>query len=83
MVKNKNRDYDKEAKWANTPEQVERRMARNRARYAALKSGEVKKGDSKEVHHEGAKRTGKLDNSKVAVVSKKTNRSIQPKRGKK
>lgn len=80
--KNKNRNYAKENAWQNSPEQVERRMARNRARYKAEKEGKVSKGDGKEVHHVGAKRTGKLDNSKVAVVSKATNRKIQPKRGK-
>lgn len=80
MSKKPKRNYAKENKWQNTPEQVERRQARNRARYKALKEGRVKKGDNKEVHHVGASRTGKLDNSKVRVVSKKTNRKIQPKR---
>lgn len=74
------RDYAKENKWQNQREQVERRMARNRARYAALKSGAVKKGDSKEVHHVDAPRTGSLDGVKTKVVSRKTNRRLQPKR---
>lgn len=77
---NPNRDYEKENKWQNTPEQVERREARNRARYKALKDGKVRKGDNKEVHHVNAPRKGSLDNVKTKVVSKKTNRSIQPKR---
>lgn len=55
-------------------------MARNKARAAALKAGTVKKGDSKEVHHVGAPRTGPLDSVPTKVVSRKTNRSIQPKR---
>jgi hypothetical protein len=42
----------------------------------------VSKGDGLEVHHKNAPRTGPLNNSKVAVVTKKYNRSVQPKRGK-
>jgi hypothetical protein len=80
MPKNKNRDYDEEAKYHATPEQVARRVARNRARRKALREGKVKKGDDKEVHHVGAKRTGSLDDTPTRVVSKKTNRKIQPKR---
>lgn len=64
------------------PEQKKRRAARNAARQKAEDRGSVKKGDSKEVHHVNAPRTGPLDNSKTRVVSKKYNRSIQPKRGK-
>lgn len=81
--KNKNRDYAAENAWQSSKEQVERRMARNRARAKAEREGKVSKGDGKEVHHVGAKRTGALDNSKVRVVSKAANRAIQPKRGKK
>lgn len=80
MSKNPNRDYKKEAKYHAKPEQVKRRMDRNNARAAAMRAGKVKKGDGKEVHHVGAQRTGRLDNNKVAVVSAKENRSIQPKR---
>lgn len=78
--KNKNRDYKKENEWQNTREQVERRMARNRARAKAEREGKVRKGDGKEVHHVGANRKGKLDNSKVRVISRKANRKKQPKR---
>ena len=78
--KNKNRDYEKENAWQNTPEQVARRMARNRARAKAMREGKVSKGDGREVDNVGAKRKGKLDNSKVRVVSKKKNRKKQPKR---
>lgn len=76
----KKRDYKKEAKWANSPEQVERREARNRARYKALKEGKVKKGDNKEVHHVNAPRKGSLDDVPTRVVSKAYNRRKQPKR---
>lgn len=77
---NKNRDYKKEAKWAATDEQKKRRAERNRARREAMKKGLVKKGDGKEVDHVEGKRRGKLGGP-TRVVSKKTNRSKQPKRG--
>ena len=80
MVKDKNRNYEKENAWEGSPEQVKRRMARNRARAAAMRKGLVKKGDGKEVDHSGFNRKGDLDNSKVKVVSRKVNRSRQPKR---
>lgn len=57
------------------PTQKKRRAQRNKAR---SDSG-LAKGDSREVHHVGAKRTGPLP-KKTAVVSKKANRSKQPKR---
>lgn len=80
MVKDKKRNYAKENAWENQPEQVERRMARNRARAAAMRKGLVKKGDGKEVDHLGFNRKGELNNKKVKVVSRKANRSRQPKR---
>ena len=79
--KNKKRNYDKEYKdYHGTAEQKKRRAERNRARRKAAKAGKVKKGDGKEVHHTKAKRKGKLTGP-TKVVSKKTNRKIQPKRG--
>lgn len=74
------RDYEKENKWESSPEQVKRRVARNRARRKAIREGRVKKGDGKEVHHVNAPRKGSLDNVPTRVVSKKYNRSKQPKR---
>jgi hypothetical protein len=79
--KNKNRDYAKEARWAASAEQKKRRAERNRARRKAMEEGKVKKGDGKEVHHTNGKRRGKLSGP-TKVVSKATNRKIQPKRGK-
>lgn len=76
------RDYKKEAEWASSPEQVKRRMARNRARAKAIREGKVKVGDSKEVDHIDAPRKGALNNDKVRVVSRAVNRRKQPKRGK-
>lgn len=80
LAKNRKRDYAKETAYENQPEQVRRREARNRARAKAEKAGKVHKGDGKEVDHLGSHRTGSLDNVPTKVVSKKQNRSRQPKR---
>ena len=80
MPKNPNRDYKKETVYENSPDQVKRREARNKARRDAIKKGKVKKGDGKELDHVGFHRTGSLDNVPTKVVSKKANRSRQPKR---
>ncbi len=80
MPINKNRDYAKETAYENSPEQVKRRVARNRARRKAEAAGKVRKGDGKELDHVGFHRTGSLDNVPTKVVSKKANRSRQPKR---
>ena len=47
----KPRNYAREAKWEDSPEQVKNRMARNRARAQLMKAGVVKKGDGKDVDH--------------------------------
>ena len=74
------RDYKKEYRdFHGTKEQKLRRAERNRARAKAVKAGTAKKGDGKEIHHVDAKRKGKLT-GRTKVVSKKTNRKIQPKR---
>lgn len=80
MPKNPNRDYEKETAYENRPEQVKRRVARNKARRKAMKEGKVHKGDGKELDHVGFHRTGSLDNVPTKVVSRKANRSRQPKR---
>ena len=75
------RDYRKEYdSYHGSPEQKKRRAQRNAARREAEKRGSVRKGDNREVDHVAANRKGALDNSKVRVVSKKTNRKKQPKR---
>jgi len=77
----KRRDYRKEYDdYHGKPEQVKRRVERDKARRKAKKAGLVRKGDGKEVHHMNAPRTGSLSKSKTKVVSRKTNRKIQPKR---
>ena len=75
------RDYRKEYdEYQGKPEQIKRRAQRNAARAKAAKAGKVKKGDGKEVDHLGMNRKGKLNNGRVKVVSRKANRSRQPKR---
>lgn len=75
------RDYKKETAYENSPAQVDRRVARNRARRKALAAGKVHKGDNKELDHVGFHRTGSLDKVPTKVVSKHANRIRQPKRG--
>ena len=48
---NKPRNYKKEEKYEDSPEQVKNRVARNKARRDATKAGKVHKGDGKEVDH--------------------------------
>jgi hypothetical protein len=75
------RDYDKEYRdYHGTDEQIKRRAQRNAARAKAAKDGKVSKGDGREVDHLGSNRKGALDNGRVRVVSKRTNRKRQPKR---
>lgn len=76
----KDRNYAKETAYENTPAQVRRRVARNRARRKAMRQGRVHKGDGKELDHVGYHRTGSLDNVPTRVVSRHANRIRQPKR---
>ena len=73
------RNYKKETAYENRPEQVKRRVARNRARRKALREGRVHKGDNLELDHVGSHRTGSLDNVPTKVVTKRKNRMRQPK----
>lgn len=74
------RNYTKENAWEDTPAQVKRRVARNRARREAIKKHGKAALRGKEVHHVNAPRTGSLDSVATKIVSKKQNRKIQPKR---
>lgn len=67
----KDRNYAKEARYEARPEQVARRVERNRARREAIRSGRAAKGDGKEVDHLGSDRTGSLAGRKTRVVSAK------------
>ena len=72
------RNYKKEAAYEDSPAQVKRREARNRARRKALKAGTVHKGDKKELDHVGYHRTGSLDRVATRVVSEHANVVRQP-----
>jgi hypothetical protein len=75
------RNYKKEYKdYHGTTAQKKRRADRNTARRKALREGRVHKGDRKEVDHRGSHRTGRLKNVSTRVVSRKQNRTRQPKR---
>lgn len=73
-------NYAKENRWEDSPAQVQRREARNKARARALKAGKVHKGDKKELDHVGFHRTGSLDHVPTKVVSRHANRIRQPPR---
>jgi hypothetical protein len=72
------RNYAKETAWENSPRQVKRREARNKARRQAMKKGLVHKGDHKELDHVGYHPTGTLRGVKAKVVSRHANRIRQP-----
>jgi hypothetical protein len=74
----KDRNYRAETDYESRPDQVKRRVARNRARRKALREGKVRKGDGKELDHQGTHRTGSLDNVPTKVVSRTANRKRQP-----
>lgn len=70
------RNYKKENEnYKSKPEQIEKRVARNKARRMAMKAGLVKKGDGKDVDHRNG---NPLDNSKgnLRVQKASTNRSF-------
>lgn len=75
-----NRNYKQETAYENRPDQVRRRVARNRARNKAIAQGRARKGDGKELDHVGSHRTGSLDNVPTKLVSRHANRVRQPKR---
>lgn len=70
----RNYDYDKE--YQKSPKQVKNRVARNKARKAAIKAGKVKLGDTtKDVDHKKPlKKGGSRGLKNTRVISSKTNR---------
>lgn len=63
--------YDQE--YQARPEQVAKRVTRNKDRRAALAKGTVKKGDGKDVHHPA----GAAKGGKTRVISASKNRSMK------
>ncbi len=80
-AKRRKRNYAKETAYENSPEQVRRRVARNRARQKAIKKYGKAALKGKELDHVGSHRTGPLDKVPTKIVSKHANRIRQPKRG--
>jgi hypothetical protein len=68
-----------QAKYNSKPEQVKRRMARNRARAKMIREGKARKGDGKDVGHANG---NPLDNRRgnLRMESKKANRSYPRKK---
>ena len=76
--KNKaDRKYNNSEKYEDSPEQVKKREARNRARYKALKEGKVKKGDGMDVAHKKALDKGGSNADGVFVQKASANRSFK------
>lgn len=74
QVKARKRDYRKEYdSYHAKPEQKKRRAQRNAARRTMEKSGAVRKGDGKDVHHKD-RNTGNNSRSNLSVTSRKKNR---------
>jgi hypothetical protein len=57
------------------PEQVTKRVQRNKDRQKAIDAGRVKKGDGKDVHHP----SGAANGGRTEVVSAGKNRALKPK----
>ena len=74
-MKLKKRNYRKEYdKFQASPEQKKNRAARNGRRMKLIKSGKVKKGDGKDIHHYSSGGT-----IKTKVMSASENRGIAEK----
>lgn len=58
------------------PEQVKKRMARNRARYKLMKEGKVSKGDGMDVSHVKAMDKGGTNEDGLKVQPRSANRSF-------
>ena len=75
---NYKRDYAQENKYKSAPDQIAKRVARNKARKQALAKGLVKKGDNKEVDHiKPLSKGGSNSSSNLRVVSASANDSFR------
>ncbi len=63
-----------QAKYQKKPEQVAKRVARNKARRAMIKAGKVRKGDGKDINHKDGNALNN-DPSNWQVQSRSANRS--------
>ena len=72
MARNYRQEYDR---YQGTAKQKKRRAMRNKARRQAMKKGQVRKGDGKDVHHkDGNPMNNKAGNTYVRSAS--SNRSF-------
>jgi len=71
-----------QAKYNSKPEQVKRRMARNRARAAMVRAGKAHKGDGRDVGHSDGNpmNTPKKGTKNLRMESKRANRSYPRKK---
>jgi hypothetical protein len=74
MPRSYREEYDN---YQGKPEQVKKRMARNRARYKLMKEGKVTKGDGMDVAHVKAIDKGGKNSDGLKVQSKSANRSFR------
>lgn len=75
---NGKRDYKKEnQKYNSRPENVAKRVERNKARRMMMKAGKARKGDGKDVDHRvPLSKGGKTSMSNLRSVSRASNRSF-------
>jgi hypothetical protein len=76
MAKSSKQKLAYQAKYQRQPEEVEKRVDRNRARRHAIADGRVSVGDGKDVDHIRPLRNGGSDDkSNTRVVDRSTNRA--------
>jgi 5-methylcytosine-specific restriction endonuclease McrA len=74
---NYKRDYKQENKYKSKPDQIEKRVQRNKARREAMEDGLVRKGDGKQVDHKTPlSKGGSNDKSNLRIVHHSTNESF-------
>ena len=73
----KPRNYQKENEYKAKPDQIAKRVARNKARREAIKDGRVSKGDGKEIDHIiPLSKGGSNDKSNTRIRTKSQNSSF-------
>lgn len=74
---NYKRDYQQENKYKSQPDQIAKRVMRNKARRDALEAGLVRKGDNKQVDHKvPLSKGGSNSKSNLRIVHHSKNESF-------